>query len=269
MGFFDFLKSGPKTAPAVPPLRSEACENCGMPASLLDEVDFNKSCMEPKGKAFPKSGRMVAYFLCDSCGFCFAPEFRTWTLKEFVDEIYNVDYVKVDPEYVFERPHTNAAELERRFGPYKDRIRHLDYGGGSGLLSKILDENGWDTCTHDPVVDAGDDVTQLGKFNFVTAFEVFEHVPDINALADTLTNLCDDDGVIFFTTLCSDGSIQRGRHLDWWYAAPRNGHISLFSTRSLEYLFRKRDLTVISYSSVMHVAFRSRLPDWFEQSVNS
>jgi hypothetical protein len=38
---------------------------------------------------------------------------------------------------------------------------------------------------------------------------------------------------VLFSTLLSDGEIVRGRPLRWWYAAPRNGHISLFSAQSL------------------------------------
>jgi hypothetical protein len=37
-----------------------------------------------------------------------------------------------------------------------------------------------------------------------------------------------------FSTLLSDGNIKLGQKLTWWYASPRNGHISLFSRRQPE-----------------------------------
>ena len=72
-----------------------------------------------------------------------------------------------------------------------------------------------------------------GSFDLVTAFEVFEHVPDIDILFTDLQSLVKAEGLILFSTLLSDGEIGRDRPLSWWYASPRNGHISLFSAQSL------------------------------------
>lgn len=237
------------------------CENCGVPAPFLDDVDFNKSCEEERGIYLPRTGRMVDYYLCDACGFCFAPEFRTWTIEEFAEKIYNDDYIKVDPDYAFDRPNNYAKNLHLRYGPVKDRICHLDYGGGAGLLSKSLKENGWNSQSYDPMVDREKDVAELGTFNFITAIEVFEHVPDINDLADRLARLCASDGMIMFGTFCSDGHIKRGENLSWWYVAPRNGHISIFSSNSLGQMLDKRGFSFYSVTPVLHVAFRN-LPDW-------
>lgn len=259
MSILSFFKPRPEMPPA--PACRVRCEICGAQADFLGEVDFNKSCEEANGTFLPPAGRMVEYFLCDACNFCFAPEFRNWTLDEFVEKIYNEDYVKVDPEYKFDRPDGNAALMHALFGAHRQAIRHLDYGGGSGLLSSKLRENGWNSQSFDPVVDRDKAVGGLGTFNFITAFEVFEHVPDVNALADQLAKLCSDDGMIMFSTLCTDGHIGRGKDLTWWYAAPRNGHISLFSHESLKQLMTKRGLSLYAISAVHYVAFRS-VPPW-------
>lgn len=250
-----------ETPKPPPDLRSVPCECCGAPALFLDSVDFNKSCEEAYGHYLLKSGKMVDYFLCDACGFGFAPEFREWTRARFSDEIYNEAYVDVDPEYVSKRPTDNANALQQRFGAQKEHIRHLDYGGGSGVLSRVLRENGWDSQSYDPMVDPEKDIADLGTFNFVTAFEVFEHVPDINALVAGLIELCTPDGLIMFSTYCSDGEIQRGQPLTWWYAAPRNGHISLFSQSSLRLMFSRYGFIAHSIDANLHLAFRS-LPEW-------
>ncbi len=250
----------------LPEMHSVTCEICGAPAMFLDAVDFNKSCLEEFGIYLPRSGKIVDYFLCDGCGFCFAPEFQSWTLAEFSEEIYNDDYVNVDPEYVSDRPSGSARDFHRLYGAQLHRIRHLDYGGGSGLMSKILRDHGWDSQSYDPVVEPEKDVAGLGAFNLITAIEVFEHVPDVNALADRLAQLCAPEGAIIFTTFCSDGQIARGKPLSWWYAAPRNGHISLYSQESLSILMRKRGMTCVSKSPMFHMAFYT-LPDWMEVSV--
>ena len=246
--------------------RIVACEICGASALFLDAVDFNKSCEERAGKYLPRTGKMVDYFLCDGCGFCFAPQFRNWTLAEFAEKIYNADYVNVDPEYVSDRPNNNARNFHRVYGHERGRIRHLDYGGGSGLLSKALRDNGWDSQSYDPVVEPEKNIAELGSFNLITAIEVFEHVPDINQLVDHLAQLCAPEGTIVFTTVCSDGQIKRGQPLSWWYAAPRNGHISLHSYQSLKLMMAKRAMTCVSKSPTIHMAFH-KLPGWMDFSV--
>ena len=40
---------------------------------------------------------------------------------------------------------------------------------------------------------------------------------------------------MLFSTALSDGGLARNQRLRWWYASPRNGHISLFSHRSVGY----------------------------------
>ena len=67
--------------------------------------------------------------------------------------------------------------------------------------------------------------------------------------------------LILFSTLISDGQIAFGRKLTWWYASPRNGHISLFSTKSLNRWMSSKGLRVASMNANLHVACRTR-PPW-------
>lgn len=243
--------------PAAP--KDVTCPVCAAPALPLDSVDFNKSCEEDRGLKLPRSGVLVQYHLCDGCGFCFAPEFSAWTFRDFEQRIYNGDYETVDPDYKFTRPAGNANLLAGLFSAAK--ISHLDYGGGSGLLSKQLREKGWDSQTYDPYVDRSVSVRGIGPFDLVTAFEVFEHVPDVNVLFDDLQTLVKVDGAIMFSTLLSDGEIGRHRPLTWWYASPRNGHISLFSAQSLRLCLNRRGFNFASASANLHVAYRA-VPAW-------
>jgi 2-polyprenyl-3-methyl-5-hydroxy-6-metoxy-1,4-benzoquinol methylase len=105
------------------------------------------------------------------------------------------------------------------------------------------------------------DVRDLGAYDLVTAFEVFEHVPDVQALVADLHRLCRPDGLILFSTLVSDGQLALGRKLTWWYASPRNGHISLFSTESLKRLMSGKGLQVGSLSAGTHIACQTP-PPW-------
>ena len=237
------------------------CPVCGGTAPLFDVVDLNKSCQESVGKFLPLSGIPVYYARCEKCGFCFAPELMKWPMAEFEKMIYNDDYVRVDPDYIESRPRIYASNLIQTFGEPAQAIRHLDYGGGNGLLAKLLKTANWQSTSYDPFVDRDVKIEQLGKFDLITAFEVFEHVPDVHALMSDLRSLLAPNGVILFTTTLSDGRILPGQRINWCYASPRNGHIALFSRNSLLTLIKAYGFTLATLSPSTHIFF-TQLPPW-------
>jgi len=238
------------------------CPVCGARCEPLGTVDFNKNCEEVRGLRLPPAGRLVAYVICPACNFSFAPEFAAWSAEDFAREIYNADYGSVDPDHADARPRANAESLLATFGARGSTIRHLDYGGGAGLLSRLLGESGWDSTSYDPFFDDGARLDKLGTFRLITCFEVFEHVADVNGLARNLSALLADDGLILFSTLVSDGELRRNQPVNWWYASPRNGHISLYSASSLNTLAKKYGFSVASFSPGMHMFWRRQFPQW-------
>jgi len=236
------------------------CPVCMAATSLVDVVDLNKSCEEERASLLPIAGVPIQYTLCDDCGFCFAPEMCQWSIRDFATRIYNDDYKLVDPDYLSVRPRANAQMLTRMFSNHMLDIRHLDYGGGNGELSRELFAAGWNSMSYDPFVD-GPLRDDLGRFDLVTSFEVFEHVPDVNYLISSLSSLVNADGMVLFSTFLSDGNIARNQRLNWWYASPRNGHISLFSRQSLGLLGEKEGLKLVSCSANLHAYWRD-IPSW-------
>ena len=237
------------------------CAICGARGVLLDVVDLNKSCEGARGKFLELAGIPVYYAMCRACGFCWCPELHDWPLTKFEEYIYNDDYVLVDPDYLETRPKANAGMLRSTFPNLPSDVRHLDYGGGNGLLSKLLRESNWDSRSYDPFVDKTVRLEELGKFDFITAFEVFEHVPNVQRLLSDLNALLSNDGLLLFSTLLSDGNIQPNQRLSWWYASPRNGHISLFSRNALFRLGQSGNFKFGSFSAGLHVFFRA-IPTW-------
>jgi hypothetical protein len=237
------------------------CPVCENQTFILDVVDFNKSCEEPRGKFLPLSGIPIYYNHCTDCSYTFAPEFKMWTEKDFLEKIYNDQYIEIDPDYLEARPKSNFQILKKFFSEQNKFIKHLDYGGGNGKLSQLLREDGWNSETFDPFPDGGMSINDLGKFNLITAFEVFEHVPDIHILMKNLTLLMSDDCLILFSTLVSDGHIKPRNRINWWYASPRNGHISVFSKQALSILGSKYTLDFGSFNDGFHCYCR-KVPDW-------
>jgi SAM-dependent methyltransferase len=237
------------------------CPVCDASTAALDVVDFNKNCEEARGGFLPISGMPIYYYLCDECNFCFAPEIYTWTKEEFSEKIYNDSYIDIDPDYIDSRPRNNAASLIKTFGESAVKIKHLDYGGGSGLMSQLLNQAGWQSSSYDPFYNKDLTIKELGKFDLITAYEVFEHVPDVKSLISDLHHLLNENGIVLFSTLISDGNIARNQRITWWYASPRNGHISLFSQQSLSILATREGLAIGSFSPVYH-ALWTNVPSW-------
>ncbi len=242
------------------------CPVCGGAANLLDVVDFNKSCEEQRGKFVSLAGVPVYYEQCESCGFCFAGEICNWPKERFAELIYNQEYKEFDPDYLSARPLANAHAVLNTFKDTASSVRHLDYGGGDGLLSKTLTEHGWNSMTWDPFAHSVINPRDLGAFNFITAFEVFEHVPDVHELMSHLKDLLQNPGIVIFSTLLLDGNIQKNARLTWWYASPRNGHISLFSRKSLELLAAQYGFQFRSFSPGVHLFF-TEIPAFAQHAI--
>ena len=237
------------------------CPVCAGPCASLGAVDFNASCEDARGKLFEPAGIAVQYVQCADCGFSFAPEFSTWSLEDFRQKIYNHAYALADPDHAAARPEANAAVLREMFAPTAGAFRHLDYGGGNGHLARCLRDAGWDSVSHDPFFDQQLNAGALGRFDLITAYEVFEHVPDVQRLMADLRALLVPGGLVLFSTLLSDGQLGTAAPISWWYAAPRNGHISLFSRHSLTMLAAASGLKFDSFSGGMHIFF-TQVPPW-------
>ena len=218
---------------------TQNCLICDSATELLDVVDFNKNCEEARGVFLELSGLPIYYSICNSCNFTSCETTFTWSEQEFIEKIYNDEYKKIDPDYISARPLNNAKFINEMFAESQEKIRHLDYGGGNGVLSGHLRDHGWNSISYDPFHEKYPSLDTLGQFDLITAFEVFEHVPNPNQLMNNLDRLLTKNGLIIFSTLISDNHLKKGSRINWWYCSPRNGHVSLFSNRSLHLIAKK------------------------------
>ena len=107
-----------------------------------------------------------------------------------------------------------------------------------------------DTAASDPI----------GTFGLVTAFEVFEHTPAPIETLREIVRFCDaTEPLIFFSTYTIDALPPR--NMDFWYLAPRNGHITVHTEASLQALFASMDLRVHHFGEGWHLGYRT-LPAW-------
>jgi 2-polyprenyl-6-hydroxyphenyl methylase/3-demethylubiquinone-9 3-methyltransferase len=142
-------------------------------------------------------------------------------------------------------------------------LRILDYGGGSGETARELKKRGFtNVITYDPFA-IGFAARPLGLFDLVVCFEVLEHTHQPKGTLDEILSHLQHPGLVLISTLLQPPNIaQLG--LAWWYAAPRNGHVSLFTAKSLAILVNTAGFKVKSLNSGLHLLYRE-LPPWVSQ----
>ncbi len=235
------------------------CKCCGAPALPCGVVDFHKNCEIYRRKVLDVSGVPIYYHRCSDCGFIFTTAFDHFTNDDFARYIYNEEYLEVDPDYLEARPRANADFLCGLFAGLRP-ARMLDYGGGSGILADLLRAGGFPQVeTFDPFVPRHSS-RPSGRFDCVVSFEVLEHSNDpARAFAD-MDDLVTPSGLILFSTLLQPADIDH-QGLNWWYAGPRNGHVSLYSRASLERLAQAFGFRLGSFNDGLHALFRE-VPDF-------
>jgi len=240
------------------------CKCCGALAFPYGVVDFHKNCEIHRRKVLDISGVPIYYHRCPVCHFIFTTAFDHFTKEDFLRYIYNEEYVLVDPEYQEVRPRGNAVALCRLFSAARPK-RILDYGGGNGVLAELLRAAGFSHVdTYDPFVPRYS-AKPPDRFNCVVSFEVVEHTTDPARVFADMNDLLTDSGLILFSTLLQPADIDQ-QGLNWWYAGPRNGHVSLFSRASLKKVVQPFGFKLGSFNEGLHVLFRE-IPDFAQHFI--
>jgi hypothetical protein len=197
-----------------------SCRLCGGPAA----VEFTLTVL----------GRHeVDYLKCDSCG-----SLQTET-PYWLDEAYGEGAVHDrDTGMVMRNLDKQALVVtcSRLLGlPRSPRV--LDFGGGTGLLCRLLRDVGMDAWLYDPL--GGHELSQgfvldhlEGRFDLVCAFEVVEHLVEPAETLRELAHLAD--------ALLIGTEPYLGQAEDWWYLMPPVGqHVFFFSPRGFDWVARE------------------------------
>ncbi|MGA2582560.1 MAG: class I SAM-dependent methyltransferase [Tepidisphaeraceae bacterium] len=239
--------------------RCTPCKCCGQPAKIFGVVDFFQACTAERPD--PKlgwSGIPIYYHSCPSCGFLFTTAFDQFSPADLKRWVYNDQYAQIDPDYFEIRPEKNVNTVMSYFAPFAQTLRVLDYGGGNGALARKLREHGFTNVeSYDPIVPEFSQKPH-GQFDLVFCFEVLEHTTNPAGIFDDMAHFIKPDGMAVFTTLVLPAHFQQ-IGLRWFYIAPRNGHISIFSVESLRILATKRDLRYFPNENT-HSVFRTVPP---------
>jgi len=240
---------------------SLSCKICHGASELYGVVDLNRPCEIPGGVRPPLSGIPVYYRRCAACGFLFTDTFDDWSDDQFKTHIYNDGYRVFDPDYATERPTANANLVAKLWATHKANMRVLDFGGGNDVFCSVLRASGFrEAITYDPMVLEFAKRPE-GKFDLVTCFETLEHLPNPAAGIAQIADYVAEPGAVFFSTLLQPADFD-SRGVSWWYVGPRNGHISIFSRRSLAMAWSRHGYNMGSLNDGTHMAFRTLPMQW-------
>ena len=186
----------------------------------------------------------IGYFRCADCGFI-QTEDPYWLKDAYANPIHTLDVGLVNRNIVFSN--FTARVLNKcKIGSKK----FLDYGGGYGLFVRLMRDKGYDFYYLDEYSENifSKDFTlaelkPVNEFGFLTAYEVFEHIP--NPLTEIIKMFNYSNSILFTTQLIPETKISKIS--DWWYFMPETGqHISFYTKKTLEVMAKVNNANFFS-----------------------
>jgi len=203
-------------------------------------------CQSPSVFLFKKlvlGKHQVSYYHCPTCGFI-QTETPYWLEEAYSKALSSMDVGIVRRNLLFAKG-----------GCF------LDYAGGTGMFTRLMRDKGFDFYHEDMYCEnvfaryfGKEDAPAGQRFDLLTAFEVFEHLPD--PMKEISGMFAFSDTVFFSTELSPEEPVH------WWYLTPETGqHIAFYSTQTLKYVASKLGCHFYSNGRNLHLFSRKKMFD--------
>lgn len=192
----------------------------------------------------------VNYWHCPKCGFIQTDE------PYWFEEAYSSAISVLDVGIIYRNiENSNRLTFFMKFIP---EGMCLDFGGGNGMFTRMMRDNGFDFYHYDKYAQnefaRGFEADMSKKYTLVTAFENFEHYVKPLEEIDNLMKMTD---ILYFSTdlIALNPPLVK----DWWYYVPITGqHISFYSLETLRFIAQKHKCYLLTNGSNLHIL--SKIP---------
>ncbi len=206
----------------------------------------------------------VAFFRCESCGFIQTEE-PYWLNTAYLDAINHSDVGVVSRNIML------AAIAQAVISALFDQNKSfLDYGGGYGMLVRIMRDHGLDFYRYDKHCEnlfaRNFDGNAEGavSYELLTAFELFEHLVD--PLADINAMLKLSSNILFTTELVPPEAPKPG---SWQYYGLEHGqHISFYTAQALSVIAAKNHLNFYTNGRTIHLFTNKRVSPYLFYAIS-
>ncbi|MEE9372687.1 MAG: class I SAM-dependent methyltransferase [Saprospiraceae bacterium] len=207
----------------------------------------------------------VSYYKCKSCSFI-QTEKPYW-----LEEAYTRPISELDLGYL-QRNIYNAELLDEIISKnFNTNSKFIDFGGGYGMLVRLMRNRGFDFYRYDTYCDnlfsqffdVDHESNHIG-FELLTSFEVFEHLENPMCEIEKMFEFA--PSVLFSTELVPFGKTEsRGIHTNllknWWYFSLETGqHIALYSLETLKCIAQHYDKNLYTNGHNLHLFSDKSLP---------
>ncbi|MBO1071271.1 MAG: glycosyltransferase [Dolichospermum sp. DEX189] len=196
----------------------------------------------------------VDYFQCSNCGFV-QTEHPYW-----LDEAYSEAIAISDVGLVYRNNMMANITGKLLFNYFDHKAKFLDYGGGYGLFTRLMRDQGFNFYWFDKfcqnIFARGFELQETDKQNLeiITAFELFEHLTNPLQELKEILDLCPN--ILFSTELLPEDNPTPDK---WWYYTPHEGqHISIYTLKSLEILASKYNLQLYTDGKSLHLLTKNQ-----------
>jgi hypothetical protein len=202
----------------------------------------------------------IQYYYCENCKFIQTEE------PFWLEEAYS-DAISVMDTGMISRNIENSKNLKLMipFFIKEPQIKKfLDYGGGYGILVRLMRDIGYDFYWFDKycqnIFAKGFEIKNNIKYELVTAFEVFEHLNDpINEIIQILDKSNAD--FLVFSTEVYKNEIPDPRN--WWYYSFESGqHISFYNIDTLKFISQKFNFELLTNNINFHIFSKNKKSDF-------
>ena len=193
----------------------------------------------------------IKYYHCNKCNFL-QTESPFW-----LDEAYSSPINIEDTGIIARNIGLSKKITTLLYVLFNTKSNFLDYGGGTGLFTRLMRDIGFNYYWHDPytknLFSRGFEYDDQ-EIKAISTFESFEHF--VSPMKDIGKMLNITDNIIFTTNLLSD-SIPKPD--EWWYYGLSHGqHISFYSIDSLNFIAEYFNINFYTFGS-LHILTNKKI----------